>query len=130
MPDLTTAQMQAAALTMQNERIQQRLGEARKTAGGDGPADDAELQAASRQFESLLLNSMIREMRSTIPESGLFPNSMAEDIFTSMLDEQYGDLMANGGGIGLARLIVEQMGQKNAPGIESVDDSKLPGKLK
>ena len=38
----------------------------------DGQASD-DLEAASRQFESLLLNFMIREMRATVPQSGLFP---------------------------------------------------------
>jgi len=73
------------------------------------PANQVELEQASRQFESLLLNFMIREMRATVPESSLFPASMAQDLFTSMLDEQYADSMAESGGIGLHRLIVEQL---------------------
>jgi flagellar protein FlgJ len=73
------------------------------------PSNKVELEQASRQFESLLLNFMIREMRATVPESGLFPASMAQDMFTSMLDEQYADSMAERGGIGLHRLLVEQL---------------------
>jgi len=67
------------------------------------------LEAASRQFESLLLHFMIREMRATVPESSLFPPSMAQDIFTSMLDERYADAMAESGGLGLHRLLVDQL---------------------
>ena len=67
------------------------------------------LEAASRQFESLLLNFMIREMRATVPESSLFPPSMAQDIFTAMLDERYADAMAESGGLGLHRLLVDQL---------------------
>jgi flagellar protein FlgJ len=72
-------------------------------------SNKAELEQASRQFEALLLNFMIREMRATVPESSLFPPSMAQEMFTSMLDEQYADSMAENGGIGLRRLLIEQL---------------------
>lgn len=71
--------------------------------------NEADLEQASRQFESLLLNFMIREMRATVPESSLLPTSMAQDMFTSMLDEKYADSMAENGGIGLHRLLIEQL---------------------
>jgi len=70
---------------------------------------DNDLKEASEQFESLLLNFMIREMRATVPESGLLPRSMAEEIFTDMMDEKIADDMAKSGGIGLSRLIFDQL---------------------
>jgi flagellar protein FlgJ len=70
---------------------------------------DADLQEASEQFESLLLNFMIREMRATVPESGLLPRSMAEEIFTDMLDEKIAGDMAESGGIGISRMIFNQL---------------------
>jgi peptidoglycan hydrolase FlgJ len=75
---------------------------------GRNQQNKADLEEASCQFESLLLNFMLREMRATIPESGLFPQSMAQDIFTSLLDEQYAGVMAQRGGIGLSRLLIDQ----------------------
>ena len=76
---------------------------------GRGIEEATALETASRQFESLLLNFMIREMRATVPESAIFPPSMAQEIFTSMLDEQYADSLAERGGIGLNRLIIDQL---------------------
>jgi flagellar protein FlgJ len=70
---------------------------------------DAELRAASEQFESLLLNFMIREMRATVPEGTLLPKSMAEEIFTERLDQKIACDMAESGGIGLSRLIFDQL---------------------
>ncbi len=70
---------------------------------------DADLENASQQFESLLLNFMIREMRATVPESALFPQSMAEEIFAGMLDEQIAGEMAQNGGIGISRMIFNQL---------------------
>jgi flagellar protein FlgJ len=76
---------------------------------GKKTCTDADLKDASEQFESLLLNFMIREMRATVPESELLPRSMAEDIFTGMLDEKIAGEMAKSGGIGLSRLIFDQL---------------------
>ncbi|MBC2711728.1 MAG: rod-binding protein [Desulfosarcina sp.] len=70
---------------------------------------DADLEKASEQFESLLLNFMIREMRATVPESTLLPPSMTEEIFTGMLDEQIAGEMAQNGGIGISRMIFNQL---------------------
>jgi flagellar protein FlgJ len=78
-----------------------------------GGESDADLEDVSKQFESLLLNFMIREMRATVPDSALFPPSMAEEIFTGMMDEQIAGEMAQNGGIGIARMIFNQLsGQK------------------
>jgi peptidoglycan hydrolase FlgJ len=78
-----------------------------------GDHSDTDLENASQQFESLLLNFMIREMRATVPESVLFPPSMAQEIFTGMMDEQIAGEMAKNGGIGISRMIFNQLkGQK------------------
>ena len=70
---------------------------------------DNELLEASQQFEALMLNFMLREMRATVPEGTLLPRSMAEDLFTGMLDERMVDEMARHGGIGIARMIFDQL---------------------
>jgi peptidoglycan hydrolase FlgJ len=70
---------------------------------------DTQLKNACDQFESLLLDFMIREMRATVPDSQLFPQSMAEKIFTGMLDQQYAGEMAEHGGLGISRMIFDQI---------------------
>ena len=70
---------------------------------------DTDLQRASEQFESLLLNFMLREMRATVPESALFPQSMTEEIFTGMLDEQVAEKISKNGGIGISRMLFNQL---------------------
>jgi flagellar protein FlgJ len=74
-----------------------------------GSDSDADLEKASEQFETMLLNFMIREMRATVPESTLFPPSMAEEIFSGMRDEQIAGEMAQHGGIGISRMIFNQL---------------------
>lgn len=78
---------------------------------GEGQADreGGALKVVSQQFESLLLNLMIREMRATVPESSLFPRSMTEEIFSDMRDERLAEDMAQHGGIGISEMIFNQL---------------------
>jgi flagellar protein FlgJ len=108
MSDANPMGMDNTLFQLQTSRTDRRLSTAQSTMGHD-QQKKSDLEEASGQFESLLLNFMLREMRATIPESGLFPPSMAQDIFTSMLDEQYAGVMAQRGGIGLSRLLIDQL---------------------
>lgn len=108
MSDSKPMGIDSALFRLQTSGIHRSRSGAQESKGHDRQ-NKAELEKASRQFESLLLNFMIREMRATVPESGLFPPSMAQDIFTSMLDEQYADAMAESGGIGLHKLLIDQL---------------------
>jgi peptidoglycan hydrolase FlgJ len=74
-----------------------------------GGHSDAHLKKTCEQFESLLLDFMIREMRATVPESQLFPQSMADKIYTGMLDQRYAGEMAKNGGLGISRMIFDQL---------------------
>lgn len=108
MSDVNPLATDAAIFTLRTESAAQTLSAARSGLGCDRHSD-ADLEKASEQFESLLLNFMIREMRATVPESTLFPQSMAEEIFSGMLDEQIAGEMAQNGGIGIARMIFNQL---------------------
>ena len=113
MSDLAISAMKDLALLQRRQQAEEKLqSEACGTAGSGGTSSDDkqnELAAACQQFESLLLNFMVREMRATVPESTLFPQSMAQDLFTEMLDERLAGEMADHGGIGLSRMIFDQL---------------------
>ncbi len=108
MGDLNIMDTWQSAVEADVRHVGRRLQNTGSTAG-DPARSDAELKSASEQFEALLLNLMIREMRSTVPESVLFNRSMAQEMFTGMLDEQVAVKMAANGGIGLGRLIFDQL---------------------
>ena len=112
MADVNRMNMDAAMVQLRASSADKTLTAAESGMRYDGHSD-GELENASKQFESLLLNFMIREMRATVPESTLFPPSMAEEIFTDMMDEQIAGEMAQNGGIGISRMIFNQLnGQK------------------
>lgn len=108
MTDFKLAEPSPAMAGIQNFQTAQNLASASR-AGRHAGQSAAELAKASEQFESLMLNFMIREMRATVPESSLFPQSMAQDIFSGMLDERIAGEMSQHGGIGISRMIFEQL---------------------
>ena len=72
--------------------------------------DDAALMYAAQKFEGYFLQMMFRAMRDTVnSDGGILPQSETQRIFQDMLDEQTAIAAANGGGLGLARQIFNQM---------------------
>lgn len=108
MSDFTPMDVDSAIFQMRTSSPDRILSNARPGMRRDsGPT--ADLENASEQFESMMLNFMIREMRATVPESALFPPSMTQEIFTGMLDEKIAGEMAQNGGIGISRMIFNQL---------------------
>ena len=108
MSDFKPLDTDAAIFKLQASGADRTLSAAQSDLRRDSHSD-ADLEKASEQFETMLLNFMIREMRATVPESTLFPPSMAEEIFTGMLDEQVAVEMAQNGGIGISRMIFNHL---------------------
>ncbi len=73
------------------------------------------LKESSRQFETLYLMEMLKAMRKSIPEGGLFEKSMSTEIFQEMMDMETARSATRGAGLGLATAIYDQM----APLIEN-----------
>jgi flagellar protein FlgJ len=67
--------------------------------------ESLEVSQVCKEFESLFLNYLLKEMRATVPKSGPFGGGQAEQIYTSMFDEQLSRKLAQHGGIGLAQII-------------------------
>jgi len=74
-----------------------------------GKEDDEKLMDACQQFESIFVHQMISQMRAAIPEGGLFEKSQGEKIFQDMLDEKYAENISKAGGIGLAKILYNQL---------------------
>lgn len=65
------------------------------------------LKQVAKQFEALLMNMMLKSMREASPQDGMFDNEQSQ-MFTSMLDQQLSQTMANKG-TGLADILVKQL---------------------
>lgn len=73
------------------------------------PEDPEKLMEVCREFESLFLDMMLKQMRKTVPDGGLVEKSFAREMYESMQDEEIAKDMAKGGGIGLAQELYNQL---------------------
>jgi flagellar protein FlgJ len=86
------------------------------SAPGAGPAADAQkLKATAQQFEAVFLRQMMSSMRQAGPGDGLFDSS-ASDQFRDMADARVADDMAKKGSIGIADMLINDYGAKDATG--------------
>lgn len=92
----------------------------------DAPGATGEVAS---QFESILIQIMLKSMRDTVPEGGLFDSSQMT-MYQEMFDQQVALDMSHRGGIGLAPFIEQQLGtgaradQGNSAGLSSDEDGE------
>lgn len=70
------------------------------------------LKEASKQFEALFLQMMLKSMRGAIPKSEMSSDSQTE-MYTEMLDQQWAQSLS-GKGIGLAEQLTRQLSRHSA----------------
>jgi flagellar protein FlgJ len=79
-----------------------------KAAGGAGEKQAA-LEEVARQFETVFLKMMLKSMRDTVPESELIDGEKTK-FYQSMYDDQISLDLSKRGNLGLADMIVQQLG--------------------
>lgn len=67
------------------------------------------LKNACRDFESLFVDYMLKQMRQTVPQDGLFGGGQAEKMYTSMMDSEVAKEISRQRGLGLAPMMYQQM---------------------
>ncbi len=75
-------------------------------------ANDPEaLRQAARQFEAMLLQTLLKEMRATSWQAADDPSAPSESLklYRELLDQQWVQRMVQGRGLGFAEKMVEQM---------------------
>jgi flagellar protein FlgJ len=70
--------------------------------------EDEKLLDAANEFEVLLVQQMMKSMRSSGFESGLVDKSEGEKVFQSMLDEQYARISTLSNGMGMGEMIYKE----------------------
>ena len=71
-------------------------------------APNKAINEVAAQFEALFVQQMMKSMRDAIPKSDLM-NSDHLDTYQAMADQQMAVNLSQQGGIGIARMLVEQM---------------------
>ncbi|MFM6926945.1 MAG: rod-binding protein [Bdellovibrio sp.] len=70
---------------------------------------DQKLHDVSEMYEKHFLREMMKAMRSTVHEGGFIQQNQAEKIFREQLDDHYVDKWSEKGGIGLSKVIYDQL---------------------
>jgi flagellar protein FlgJ len=71
---------------------------------------DRKLRKACADFEAIFINYIFQTMRKTVPESNYMTKMPGKDTYTMIMDQKLSQELANrGGGIGLQKVLYEQM---------------------
>ncbi len=89
------------------EKIESQGFEAKLKKAMDEKDEDA-LKKVCNDFESIFMGIIYKQMKSTVLKSDLVPQSNAQNIFESMLDDELTKETAKAGGIGLGKLLFDQ----------------------
>lgn len=74
-----------------------------------GAAKEAELKKTCDDFESIFWNFVLKSMRDATPKTGFLDSSQEQEIFTSMQDDELSKSFAQKGGLGISRMMFEQL---------------------
>lgn len=83
-----------------------------------GQNDPAALREVANQFEALFLQTMLKSMRDASLGDPLFGDSDQQEMYQDMMDQQLSVEMASGKGVGLADMLVRQLGGSTAAKFE------------
>ncbi len=72
--------------------------------------DPGALREVASQFEALFIQTLLKNMRDASLGEGLFGDSEEHKMYEGMLDQQFALEMASGKGIGIAEMLVRQLG--------------------
>ena len=98
----------------------------RQAAGTSGLSEKQRQQAkkVSQDFEGLFIGMMMKSMRETVGKDKLTGGGHGEDVYRSMLDQEYVAASAKSGGFGLAKLIEKDIIRQESRKIVRTVDTK------
>ncbi len=88
------------------QRSSRTLAHAAKQGGAD---KDAKIREAANEFEAVFISQMLTHMFDGVGDDNAFGGGHAEEIYKSMLIDEYGKIMVDAGGIGVADHVVRQL---------------------
>ena len=71
-------------------------------------AEDKRLLEVCKEFESVFIHMMLKEMKKTVPENDFIEKSQASKIFEDMHLEELSKEMSKGQGMGIAQMMYNQ----------------------
>ena len=75
----------------------------------DIAAKKAKLRKAAGDFEAIFVRQILKSMRSTLTNGGMFGSGSVGEIYSDMMDNAISEKIAERGDMGLADIIYKQM---------------------
>lgn len=72
-------------------------------------ASDAQIDKAAEEFESVFLSQMLQHMFAGVRFNPESPEAPGDDVYKSMLIDEYAKLMSRSGGVGVADHVKREM---------------------
>ena len=72
-------------------------------------AREVKLQKACQGFEAIFINTILQEMRKSIPDDGLLPTSSATRTWQQLFDNQLAETLASRQEMGVAKMLYQQL---------------------
>ena len=85
---------------------------------------DKDLKKACQEFEAVFMYQVLRTMRKTIDKSDLLHGGQGEEIYESMLDQELSKTMGGQGKNSLARLLYQQLRQRDGQAVTESDNDQ------
>lgn len=96
---------------------------------GNSGMNEQQVRQAAEQFESFFIGQMLEHMHTDVDGQGLFGGGHAEDVWRSMLNQEYGKEIAKSSSLGIADSVMRSLIQaqsnattgQQAPPMESIE---------
>ncbi|MEI7817824.1 MAG: rod-binding protein [Desulfuromonadales bacterium] len=120
---MTTTLPDESARSADKARLLQRSA----SSGGAGLTEKQRQQAkkVSRDFEALFVGMMMKSMRATVGKDKLTGGGHGDEVYRSMLDQEYAAAsVKQGGGLGIAKIIEKDIIRQESRIVRHTIDTK------
>jgi flagellar protein FlgJ len=67
------------------------------------------LRKACQDFEAVMLKTMLKSMRATVPDDGMLEKDSSREIFDDLLDQEVATQIARTEGMGIGEMLFRQL---------------------
>lgn len=121
--DITTPQNIPAVEDRASEKARQ-LQRQGKSAAGLSEKQRIQAKKVSQDFEGLFVGMMMKSMRETVGKDKLTGGGHGEEVFRSLLDQEYATASVKRGGLGLAKQIEKEIVRQESRRVKKTVDVK------
>lgn len=92
-------------------------------AAGKSSLEAAGAKKVAKEFETMFVGMMLKSMRETVGKEKLTNGGHGEEMYRSMLDQEYAKAVTERGGVGLSAMLERRLA---APLIEETRNQGIP----